>query len=190
MSDTLVVHVNRDRLHAVEVETSFFRATGSFAVVLENHGPSTHVHIHLDDELSRAASLEANNRYVDAESTTEVPVKVDDGRRPSSGKLKLVTGYGAHTTYVDVELVEPEETDRYVRVDETLAKPKPKPRKPDSDLLDGGTLVQNGIIAALGGFALLLAVGVASITRSDAVLVGTFAVLVGVGLAALLLVRQ
>lgn len=191
MSETLVVHVNRESPQTIDAGTGSIESIGSFTIALRNHGRPIHVHVHLDDTLSTVAHLETGNHYVDGDSTTEVPVIVDGDRRPVSGKLKIVTGYGSQTEYVDVDLFEPEATDRHVQVDETLSKPRARPSDSDQGALDGDSpLVQNGPIAALGGFALLLAVGVASMTGSTIVLVGVLAVLLGVGVAAfLLLVR-
>lgn len=189
MSDILTVHVNRARPQAIEAETDTFRTDGRFVVAIENHGRPVHVHLHLDDALSTVASLETGNHYVDGNSVTEIPVAVEGSRRPVSGKLKVVTGYGARTEYVNVELTEPEESDERVPVDETLARPR-GPEKPDVGPLGSGPFGRNLAIAALGGFALLLAVAVASVTASGTVLVGSFAVLVGVGVAAYLVARR
>lgn len=190
MSETLVVHVNRDRPQAIETDAGQFEATGSFAVAVQNHGRPVHVHLHLDDALSSVAHLETGNHYVDGDSVTEIPVTVEGSRRPISGRLKLVTGYGARTEYVDVELVDAETTDEHVRVDETLSKPRARPESDDGPLAGDDPVVRNGPIAALGGFALLLAVGVASTVGGGTALVGALAVLVGVGVAAYLLVAR
>lgn len=190
MSEILTVHVNHDRPQAIEAETDTFRTDGRFVVALENHGRPVHVHLHLDDALSTVASLETGNHYVDGNSVTEIPVAVEGSRRPVSGKLKVVTGYGARTEYVDVELIEPEEADEHVRIDETLARPKRESGEPDAGPLGTSPVGRNVAIAALGGFALLLAVAVASVTASGTVLVGSFAVLVGVGVAAYLVARR
>lgn len=182
MSETLVVHVNRERPQAIEVEADRFEATGSFALALRNHGRPIHVYAHLDDALSSVARLETGNHFVEGDSTVETPVTVEGSRRPVSGKLKIVTGYGAKTKYVDVELVDAETTEERVQVDETLSKPQARSPEPTD-----GPLTQNGPIAALGGFALLLAVGVASMANSATAVVGTLAVLLGVASAGYLL---
>lgn len=191
MSDTLVVHVNRESPQSIDVESGTFEATGSFAITIRNHGRPVHVHVHLDDELSSIARLETGNHYVDGDSTARVPVSVEGSRRPVSGKIKIVTGYGAQTAYLDVELIEPEASERHVEVDESLSKPQVQPTDAGSGPLGGeNPLVRNGPLAALGGFSLLLAIGVASMTNGGIVLVGVFAVLLGVAVAIFLLVGR
>ncbi|MFC6724322.1 hypothetical protein ACFQE1_08045, partial [Halobium palmae] len=105
MSDPLSVALNRDRLHHVEVEERYV-ADGPFVVELTNHGEAMHVHLHLDDRLSRVAKLEANNHYVEEGATVAVQVGANPQSEPVSGKLKVVTGYGSETTYVDVTVEE------------------------------------------------------------------------------------
>lgn len=188
MSETLVVHVNRKCPQSVEIDAEVFEATGPFAVAVRNHGRPIHVHLNLDDALSTVARLRTPNHYVDGDSTTEIPVSVEDSRRSVSGKLKVSTGYGARTAYVDVELVDPVATDEGVRVDETLSKPQPRSSEPDDGPLGGvGPLARNAPVVALGGFALLLAVVVASTVGGGTAFLGALAVLAGVAVAAYLL---
>lgn len=187
MSESLVVHLNRNRPQEVELETTDVQTTGSFVIVLENHGAAMHVHLHLDDTLSSVARLDAGNHFVDSETTTEVHVDVAGSQRPLSGKLKIVTGYGSETVYANIELIEPEETHRYVQVDETLSKPRPTDVAEESFL--DRSVVRNGLVAAFGGFAILLAAFVAAMAGSIAVMVGALVVLVGVGVAIVLIVR-
>lgn len=179
MPDTLPVHLNRGSLHSLDVPTGI-ETDGSFDVLLVNHGEAVHVHLHLDDPLSRLASLDANNHYVQAESERPVRVTVDrEGK--VHGKLKVVTSYGAETRYVDVDLVEPGESERSVQVDESLAQPKPK--EPESS--DGISLTDRvgSPVILLAGVALLIAAAVVFVVRSPVVQVGSailiFAVLVG-----------
>lgn len=187
MSDSLVVHLNRDRPHEVELETEAVQTTDSFVIALTNHGAATHVHLHLDDALSSVATLEAGNHFVDSEETAEIFVEVTGSKRPLSGKLKIVTGYGSETAYADVELVEPEKTERYVQVDETLGKPRPIEVE-DASLFEK-SVVRNGLVAAFGGFAILLAAFVAAMAGSIVVMLGALAVLVGVGIAIAFIIR-
>ena len=179
MPDTLPVHLNRESLHSLEVPTGI-ETDGSFEVLLVNHGEAVHVHVHLDDALSRLASIDANNHYVRAESERPVNVTVR-GEGEGRGKIKVVTGYGATTRYVDVDLVEPTEPDQPVEVDESLAKPQPA----ETETSERTSLVErvDSPVLALAGLALLLAVAVALLVSSPVVQVGAvvvvFAVLAG-----------
>jgi hypothetical protein len=107
--DTLPVRLNRESLHSLDVPNGI-ETDGSFDVLLANHGEAVHVHLHLDDSLSRMATIDANNHYVQAESERPVRVTVDHPAE-GHGKLKVVTGYGATTRYVDVDLTEPDESE-------------------------------------------------------------------------------
>ena len=106
MPDEFTVHISRDELHAIEIPASF-ETSGSFDVVLVNHGTSLHVHLHLDDSLSEVAALDANNHYVEGDSSRVVRIGVDTERLPDSGvfgRLKIVSAYGSQTRWVDIEL--------------------------------------------------------------------------------------
>jgi len=185
VTKTLPVHINRDGLHSIEAADASFEVTGTFSVALKNDGAPVHVHLHLDDELSETATLEANNHFVEGELRM-VAVTVEEGRRPVQGKLKVVTGYGVNTEYVDVSVVEPEATARHVPVDEGLAVPQPEPA-PEPPLQQ--RIRENAPLTLLGGFALLLAVGAALLAGTAAVLIGVLAVVAGVAAAGYLLVR-
>ena len=176
MPDTLPVHLNRESLHSLEVPAAI-ETDGSFDVLLRNHGEAVHVHLHLDDALSELASLDANNHYVQADS--ERPVRVTVHREGDlHGKLKVVTSYGATTRYVDVDLVEPDETERTVQVDESLGKPRP--REPEG--AEGRSLADRveSPVAILAGLALVLAVGVAVAVPTTAVRAGSAVVVLAV----------
>ena len=175
MPDTLPVHLNRESLHSLDVPAAI-ETDGSFDVLLVNHGEAVHVHLHLDDALSRLASLDANNHYVRAESERPIAVTVH-GEGEVRGKLKVVTSYGAETRYVDVDVVEPDEPDEPVRVDESLTRPQPK--EPDDD----GSSLTDGVgspVFALAGLALLVAGGVAVAVPSTVVRVGSAVAVVAV----------
>lgn len=188
MTETLPVHINRSGTHAIEAPPSF-RATGPFVVELHNHGPSTHVHVHLDDDLSRVAAVGADNHYVEQGSPRPVEVRVRDAPRPVEGRLKLVTGYGKETAYVAVDVEEPRETDQGVAVDESLGRPK-RPDLADTDesplgaLATFGALTDSWPVVALGGVAVLLALVALAVSDAAAVGVGVLAVLAGVVAAA------
>ncbi|WP_137286955.1 DUF7524 family protein [Halorussus salinisoli] len=193
MPDSLPVRLNDDRLHDIQTRASF-EATDSFPILLHNGDAPVHVHLHLDDELSRVASIPANNHFVDADSTRQVSVEVEPGSRPVEGQLKIVTGHGAKTDYVAVSIVEPEDREDAVDVDATLADPVSDDDGDDEDA-DGGfglpdlSLGGNAPVAALGVFALAVAAGSATLSNSVAVLVGALAVLGSVAAAGYLLVR-
>jgi hypothetical protein len=105
VTDSLRVNVNRDGLHSIEVDERF-EADGQFAVDMRNHGESSHLHLHLDDDLSQVARLEAANHYVESGETRSVRVQVKNQREwPADvirGKLKVVAGHGRETRFVDV----------------------------------------------------------------------------------------
>jgi hypothetical protein len=157
--DDLVVHLNRDRPHAIEVEPQRFVADQSFDIILRNHGAALHVHLHLDDDLSHQAVLGTVNHYVDEGAVRRIRVTVDQPVERSEGRLKLITGYGSETEYVRIALEDVEPTDRRVRVDEALGEPAgqsaPEP------LLDATELPTRviGAIAVLIGLAAAIWVG-------------------------------
>ncbi|UPV99870.1 hypothetical protein M0R88_15290 [Halorussus gelatinilyticus] len=193
MSESLPVRLNRDRLHDIETRASF-ETTDSFAVMVHNGDAPVHVHLHLDDALSAVASIPANNHFVDADSTRQVGVEVEEGGpRPVEGQLKIVTGHGAETDYVSVTIAEPEEEEP-VAVDETLAERSATPGDAD-DEEDAGfefptaALRQNGPVAVLGLLALAVAAGSASLADGVAVFAGSLAVLGSLVAAGYLLAR-
>ncbi|WP_336359138.1 DUF7524 family protein [Haladaptatus sp. ZSTT2] len=179
MSDTLPVHVNRGRLHALETPDSF--ETGeSFTVNLVNHGEPVHVHLHLDDALSEVATLEAGNHHVKSASTRPVRISVFDGKRPVRGKLKVVSAYGAETKFIDVNIAEPTVEKQPVEVDESLGKPVPNP-EPSGGLFEDFTLEAKDVpVLVLGVAALVLALVALVTANSTVFLFGVLAVLAGV----------
>lgn len=187
MPSDLPVHVNRGQLHSLDVQPSF-EGHGPFDVRLVNHGESLHVHVHLDDGLSRVAAIDAANHYVEQDSTRVVRVDVNEdalGEEPIRGKLKVASAYGAETRWIDVELTEPTPEETPVQVDESLAKPRPEPeRSPSPTLLRP----EVGVIA-LGFLALVVALGVAlTVGNTPPLLVGALVVLGGVLVALFFLV--
>lgn len=181
MPDDLVVHLNRDGPHSIGVEPQRFVAGGPFDVVLRNHGAALHVHLHLDDDLSRQATLGAANHYVGESSVRRVRVTVDDPLDPTEGRLKLVTGYGAETEYARLTLDDTTTTERQVRVDEALGQPPTT--EPEPPLVDVNDLP----VVALGGIALLVAIAAAVLLDGPATVVGLLIVVVGLAVAAALL---
>jgi len=190
VTDTLPVHVNRDQLHGLEVPNEV-EVSGSFDVVLQNHGESVHVHLHLDDDLSDIATLSANNHHVASDSTRRITVEVSESDAVR-GKLKVATAYGATTRYVDVILTEPEPETQDVTVDESLSKPQPRAsptRTGDRtvDVFDVSIRPEIGVLV-LGAVALAVAVAAALLFENTVVLLGSFVVLAGVLVASYLLV--
>ncbi len=183
MSGTLSVHINRDRLHHIDVAQSF-ETDDSFTIALENHGAPIHAHLHLDDELSEVASLGATNHYVEDGDIRNVTVTVRDG--PASGRLKVVTGYGAETAYVDLSITESDEQSGSIPVDESLSKPQRRSSKPN---LNEPTLLKNLPLVALGVVALFFVAGAGFVFDGIVALFGAFVVLVGLITAAYFLTR-
>jgi hypothetical protein len=183
---TLSVDLNRGALHEVAVGDSFETAR-DFLVDLQNHGEAVHVHLHLDDDLSRVARLDATNHYVEGEKRRRVPVSVASVDEPVTGKLKVVTGYGAESAYVDVTVRPERQRKDPVDVDERLAKP---PRREEgTDRPSIGAVLARGSLGAVAGvaavvlLAVALAVAVAVSIDDPAVFLGA-GVVIGVALAA------
>lgn len=178
--DTLPVHVNRDELHALEVPDAF-ETDGSFDIAMVNHGQSVHVHLHLDDDLSEIATIEASNHFVERESQRSVHVAVN-GAGEATGTLKIASAYGAETRYVTVRITEPEETEQTVEVDESLSQPQPMNADAGRDSSGLASIVENPefVVLVLGVAALILATVVALVVDNIVVVLGALAVLVGV----------
>jgi hypothetical protein len=181
VSTQVEVVLNRDRLHSVDAPDSF-TADEPFVVALANRGESVHVHLHLDDALSRVAELAGGNHYVEAGGRREVQVRVDPPSEAVRGKLKVVTGYGAETTYVDVTIEPAAEPKEPVAVDEELAKPQSSAKPPGvgeriRESLPAGT---NLPVLGVGVAAVALAIVVALTIESPVVLLGVGIVVGGV----------
>ncbi|MES3517078.1 MAG: hypothetical protein PPP58_05370 [Natronomonas sp.] len=156
MTDTLGVEIGRTGLHSLEAPGSF--ETGdSFSVAVRNHGAATHVHLHLDDDLSSVATLAAGNHYVDAEETRLIDIELADPEAWSSdavrGQLKVVTGHGTETRYVSVTLDRRQHTES-VEVDPELSRPQTE----ESDPPLSPAALRMIPIGALAGVAIILAV--------------------------------
>ena len=183
MPSSLSVELNRNRLHDIAVADAF-STTESFSVDLEKRGEAVHAHLHLDDDLSRVARLEAGNHYVESDTTRSVTVAVDPDAEPVTGKLRIVTGYGSEQRYVDVTVEPPAEVKPPVDVDEALSHPpsRPDPEPPLARRLE--PLAENAWFVAVGAAALILALSVGLLADSAVVLLGV-GVVIGVVLAAL-----
>ena len=167
---TLSVELTGDAVHSIQAPDRF-TTTGPFAIAFENRGRSTHVHLNFDDELDRVASLRETNHYIDDEATRRVHVAVDDADETVRGKLKIVTGYGSNTRYVDVEIEPPVDPGaEAVTVDESLATPPERPPDPPPAQRAAnavGRLIERGgmpaailaFVAVVAGVAVALATG-------------------------------
>lgn len=188
---TLSVELNGDTVHSIRAPDRF-ETTGPFAVALENAGRSTHVHLHFDDELDRFVSVDETNHFVDDESTRHVHVSVGDVTEPIRGKLKIVTGYGSNTRYVNVRIDAPEEpVDKTVAVDESFARPPERPPEvPPSQRVANAVdrlIERGGVPGAIAAF-LALAAGVAIALALESTVVSVaVAVVLTVSLGAALL---
>ncbi|KAB1196644.1 MULTISPECIES: hypothetical protein [Haloferax] len=189
---TLTVSLNAERPHDLSVRPTF-TTTDTFAVEFVNEGQAVHVHLNIDDELSRVVSLPSGNHFVDGGQTKLVTLPVRSASKPVSGKLKIVSGYGSETAYVDVTVNPGTGGKPPVDIDETLSKPAT--REPEPGLV--GTLgdalpgVDSGAVPllVLAGIALVLAIAVASVFESIAITLGAGAVVAGVFVALALAIQ-
>lgn len=189
---TLTVHVGREQLHELDPETRSFETDGPFEVELRNHRRSVHVHLSLDGDLSAVATLPDNNHFVESEGTVAVPVDVSPADYPVTGRMKVVSGYGAESAYVEVTVKPPDTTKPPVEVDETLSRPKPAQEPSNSGGRSGGAAIEDLFsgslpVWALAGVAVLIAVATAATVQNVAVLLGVAAVVAGVIVAFALL---
>ena len=180
MPGSLDVHLNRDGPHSIEVDNPSFEADDDFDIVLRNHGKALHVYLNLDDDLATVAELGTANHYVDEASVRRIRVHVSDLARPVRGRMKVVTGYGSETEYIDLSIVSQGSTERRVRVDEQLGQPQPKQ---DESVVDPEQLP----VIALAVVALLVAVLAAAVIADPVVLVGVLVVILGVAIAGAIL---
>ncbi|MFB6125341.1 MAG: hypothetical protein ABEJ59_05220 [Halanaeroarchaeum sp.] len=103
MDSSLRVDVNREGVRSVTPAERSVSVDGPFDLSLENHGPATHVHVAMDDALAAVASVPEVNYYVEAESTTTVPIDVES-LEAVEGRLEFATGYGAERSVVEVHV--------------------------------------------------------------------------------------
>lgn len=187
MSRTLPVDVNRRSVHSIEPHVREFETSESFVVELTNHGSATHVHVNVDDGLADAISLDGGNHFIEAGRTYRIEASVDQRSRPVSGRLKIVTGYGAETAVIDVSLIPSEEPPEKmpVEVDDRLSKPQP--RSPEQPQQQRGTSMKPIAAGALVVFSLAFVVVGSLIAGNPAVIIGVVIVLLALAGAAALL---
>jgi hypothetical protein len=106
-TDRLVVDLNQDGARSLAAPTSV-TVDRSFTVDLRNHGMATHVHLHLDDALSKVARLSNANLHVSSGDSRRVQVNVfepeDGDYEPVTGRLKIAIAYGQETRFVDLTI--------------------------------------------------------------------------------------
>lgn len=178
-------------MHTISAPSSF-SVKSAFDVLLTNAGQAVHVHLHLDDELSRVAHLDASNRYVEGDNSNRVHVDVSPAGEPVTGTLKIVTGYGAETAYVDVTVEPTTETRSKIEVDERLSRP-PK-REPERSLVDElrAALPSENALPVVALLLLVLAVAgvVVSVVQNTVVVLSVGVVLGAAVAGAVLLLRK
>lgn len=189
MSERLRVNLGREGPKSVELTEDTIEVTGDFIIEVHNHGHPQHVHVAPERDLGRFVRVEAPNHFVENDELRPVHIEVDEERPEKfDGQLRVVTGYGTETTYVNVRLREDEPSRPRVAVDESLGKPPAEESGPEpltEQLFGPGTVP----LIALAIMAILIAAGAIMIATDVAVVLGVIAVLVGVGIAILLLLR-
>lgn len=173
--------VGRDSPEAIEAPETF-EATDTFGIDVDNHGRDVRIHVALDDDLARVASLPENNHHVESDGSVTVPVEVHS-ERTHTGTLTVATGYGREDHAVTVT-VTPEEP-------ETPVEPTPSHQgatESDSgrsalavvgDVLDGHRDTPVGLLA-LAGLAVVVALAAATTVGGVVGLAGGVVVLLGV----------
>lgn len=162
MSEPLEIHVNRTRPNVLEVPDMHV-TDRDFAIEVVNGGKPAHVHLNVDDDLLAILDVETGNHFVPRENTLRFPVQVGEGRRPVRGKLKVSTGYGSESRFIELRVTERSDDDQ-VTVDETLAEPSDRSRDPDVASSLVGDLGAVGAVAAAVVVLLAAAALVGSIT--------------------------
>lgn len=189
MPASLPIDLNGSRLHEIDAPSTF-STTGRFTVSLDNHGEAVHVHLHLDDDLSRAAHLDASNHYVDAGSTRLVEIDTADVDEPTTGRMKVVTGYGAETEYVEVTIEPSVGRPAPVDVDESLSRPTPPPDDPTPvERLQRQATEATLPLLALGAFAIVVSLAVGILADNLLVLLAAGVVILSVVVSLVFLLR-
>jgi len=194
VTDEVTIHVNRTRRHAIAVADDPFEASGSFDVVLVNHGEGAHVHLGLDGDLAAAGEVEASAPFLGADATERVAVRAN-ARGPVGGVLTISAGYGKSSVEVPVRI----DPDAGPDVDATPKRSSASASLPslvepladrlsavDSvDAADPATLA----LLALAGGALVVSVLVAALVDSGVVFAGVLVVVAAVAGAVGLLLK-
>ena len=158
----LTVDLNTEGLHDLSVPSGFL-AHGRFRVLLRNHGEPVHVHLGLDETLSRVAAVEEANHFVDRESEVTVDVTVRPIETAVSGVLTVATAHGSKKKFVNVT-IEPKKARTQasgVIVDEQLATPPARSGPAEPSLAER---IENAVSRQFAGISsALIAFAIASI---------------------------
>lgn len=178
VSDTLEIHVNRERPNVLEVPDTFETST-AFSVEIVNDGKPVHLHLNYDDDLAAGLSMETGNHFIPRDNVYRLPVHVEPDARPFHGKFQVSIGYGAEKRFIEIRVPEPE-VDTEVRVDAELAEPSGRPRPPPTT----DRVIDLGILALLGVALLALVAGALIVATLVTPLAGALLVIVALLLAA------
>jgi len=176
----LSVDLNRDGLHQIAAPAEF-KTDGPFEIRLRNHGEAIHVHLNLDEELAAAATLDESNHYVEPYSRRSVEIDTKRIDTAVTGRLKIVTSYGAESAYTTVTVSPPGTVTERVAVDEELAKPQrtePEPSTPRERLAAAVDDLPPRVAAA-GTLAVCAGLVIAALTGESMAFVGSLAMIVG-----------
>ena len=196
--DRLVVSVSESQLHEVEAPAAF-ETDGPFTVEISNRGRDAHVHLRLDDDLARVATLAETNPHVPRDETVEIVTDVDAVSAPVGGVLTVETGYGADGSEVDLTLQPP--ATKSGRVPhaggtsgvggETAGAGQAATADGLTETLStgGGLSLATLAVALLAVGAVGVAVATASMFAAPVVVMGAAAVVLAVGVAVFLLAR-
>lgn len=172
MAEVVPVTINGEGPNTVGVPEAV-TVSSDFTVSLENQGTDAHVHLRLDENLSKAASLPASNHYVEGGSTVDISVSV----RPDTsvaGTLEVVTGYGATRKQTTVTVDSSPEPD--IPIDDTLTEPSTATDR-SGLTVDQRRALPFGLVV---GFVVIGAVTIAAGSDLAALTVGMIAVLAGI----------
>jgi hypothetical protein len=111
VSESLPVELNAGSVHAVDAPGTF-TARGPFHLELSNEGGAVHVHVHLDEDLSRAARVNEVNHYVGSGETVRIPIGTVSGHGEVTGHLEVVSGYGAERERIEVTVATGDRSDK------------------------------------------------------------------------------
>ncbi len=203
--DRLAVTVSEGKLHEVEAPDAF-ETDGPFVVAVSNRGRDCHVHLRLDDDLSRVATLAETNPHVPRDETVEILADVQGVSTPVGGVLTVETGYGADGADVETTLNPPDTTTAAAaRTTPGTHAPADDQTADDAETDDAGDESATPTVAdalptsrpTLPTVALLLlalgvvgvAVGTAAVVADPVVAVGAGVALVAVAVAAVLVAR-
>jgi len=185
----LSVDLNRDGLHEIAAPSAF-ETDGPFEIRLCNHGEAVHVHCNLDDDLSAVAGLAETNHYVEPYSRRTVQVDTRGTNTPVTGRLKIVTAYGAESAYTTVTVSPPGTVTESVAVDESLARPQREDPEPPTlrERMTAAAGRQSGALVAAVTLGVCLTLVVAAFAENTAAFLGSVALIAA--LAATLAVRR